>query len=112
MESGRTTSGGWPVLRHKGDIPELAAAAPAPSEHPLYKNQLANPDIKLRPYKAVVQFILKGGRGSTPTQDKAGSSQPQEILRHKKMGGGGERDAKAGERRWVSRLPRLSVYNQ
>lgn len=100
VESGRTTSGGWPVLRHKGDISELPAVAPALSERPFYKNQLSNPDIQLRPYKALVQFILKERRGPTPTQDKEGRSQPQEILLHKIMGWvGGKRRKVWGEDR-------------
>lgn len=87
----------WPQTQR--GHPRAACCSSCPLRASLYKNQLANPDIKPRPYKALVQFILKERRGSTPTQDKDGSFQPQEILLHKNMGLGEEKDVKAGERR-------------
>lgn len=78
----------WPVLRHKGDIPELALQLLLVQSVPLTRTNLQILIIKLRPYKALAQFILKERRGSTPTQDKDESSQPKEILLHKKWGEG------------------------
>lgn len=79
----------WLVLRDEDGIPGLAATASLLSKLPLYKNQIAHPDSKLEPYKALVQLILKEKRKSAPTQDKDGSSQPQEKSLHKIWGVGG-----------------------
>lgn len=100
----------WPVLRHKGDIPELALQLLLVQSFPFTRTNLqiliSNSGL-IRPW---YNSFLKRGGGQHPHRTK------MEVLNLKKyccikMGGGEERDVKAGERRKVNRLPRLSIYN-
>lgn len=77
-----------PVLRHKGNIPELALQLLLVQSVPLTRTNLqiliSNSGL-IRPW---YNSFLKRGGGSTPTQDQDGSSQPKETLLHKKWGEG------------------------